>query len=228
TVSFTTEDLVDGDDISYLYDALFNNPNVGIDKPVTVTGNVVTLGGPDGGNYTLVLDPSLLNDLLADITAATLTLTITGDFTADNKVYDGTTSAIIVDNNLVLLEGLVPVDTGNVELNAVATFLDRNAGTGKTVVLTDSTLTGVNASNYVIDFTGAPTTTADITPKDVTLTADPVSKGYDGTTAYTTQSGALSALTDQLGVSGDTVSTATIAYTDKNAGAGNKTVTLSG
>jgi len=36
-------------------------------------------------------------------------------------------------------------------------------GTGKVVSLTGSTLTGADAANYILDFTGAPTTTAEIT-----------------------------------------------------------------
>ena len=87
-------------------------------------------------------------------------LTISGSFTSDNKQYDGTTTASIDINDLTL-SGIVGGDT--VTLNASAVFEDANVGTGKVVSLTGSTLTGADAANYILDFPGAPITTAEIT-----------------------------------------------------------------
>src|SRR5690606_35817076 len=90
-------------------------------------------------------------------------------------------------------------DVGNVTLEAVATFVDANAATGVEVTLADSTLSGSAASNYDIDFTGAPTASADITPKALTasIIGDPT-KTYDGDTSATLASGnfSLSGLVD--------------------------------
>jgi hypothetical protein len=94
------------------------------------------------------------------------TLTIGGSFTANNKQFDGNTSATIATNNLTLT-GKVGSDA--VTLTAVAVFDNFSAGTGKTVSLTGSTLTGANAGNYTLSLTGAPTTLADITPVTPTL-----------------------------------------------------------
>ena len=52
---------------------------------MTVSG--VTIGGVDAGNYTLT-QPTALGNVTA--------LGITGNFTAGNKAYDGTTAATVV------------------------------------------------------------------------------------------------------------------------------------
>ena len=52
-----------------------------------------------------------------------------------------------------------------------------------------------------------------------------MTKTYDGGLTYNTQAADLSTLTNQL-ISGDSVSAATISYTDKNAASGTKVVTL--
>ena len=62
---------------------------------------------------------------------------------------------------------------------------------------------------------------------EVTLTAPSVTKTYDGGTTYTTTAGDLTSIGAPL-VGGDTISAATIAYTNRDFGIGNKTVILSG
>ncbi|WP_228768299.1 YDG domain-containing protein [Limnohabitans sp. DM1] len=76
------------------------------------------------------------------------------------------------------------------------------------------------------------TGTGSITPKDVTLVAGPVSKTYNGNTDYSVTQADLDTLSGQL-ITGDTVSGASISYTDKNvsrdangAVLSNKTITL--
>jgi hypothetical protein len=66
-----------------------------------------------------------------------------------------------------------------------------------------------------------------ITPKSVTLTAPVVSKTYDGNASYTPTNANLNALSNQLGVVGDSVSAATLAFTNKNAGYGSKQLGVS-
>ncbi len=89
---------------------------------------------------------------------------------------------------------------------AIGAFVDKNVADGKTVTISEITLTGADAANYVLAGTGnQPDTTADITAKALTL-ADgtvKVTKVYDGTTAAGTLTGEL-ALTDAI--ENDTVS----------------------
>ena len=155
------------------YSATFANKNIGTAKPVTVTG--VTLSGADAGNYT-VSQPS---GLTADITAKTLSVS----FQADNKAYDGNTSATIKSSPAPALVGVVSGDvvvlgTGG----ASASFDTKNVGTGKTVTGSGFTKSGADAGNYVF---ASPqgTTTADITAKNLTISgAVAQNKVYDGNT----------------------------------------------
>ncbi len=151
--------VVEGDTVtidSSSYSASFADKNVGTDKAVTVTG--VALGGTGAGNYT-VSQPS---GLTADITAKA----ITGNFTADNKVYDGNTSATVLTRSLTdeVAGDAVSLSGGT------ATFNTKDVGTGKAVTLTGTSLSGADAGNYSLS--GVNTTTASITPRSITVTAD--------------------------------------------------------
>ncbi|WP_139214787.1 beta strand repeat-containing protein [Pelosinus propionicus] len=105
------------------------------------------------------------------ITPAALTVT---NLTASNKVYDGTTAAIVSGT----LSGVIGTDT--VTLGG-GTFSDKNAGDGKTVTVT---LTGADAGNYTVN----TTTTADITQAALSVTASNAAKTYNGL-AYSGGSG---------------------------------------
>ncbi len=153
---------VTGDDVQLTgVTAAFAQADVGTGIEVSIAG--ANLTGDDAGNYTVTIVGAPTTT--ADITA--LQLTIGGTFTAEDKVYDGTTAATINGGGL-FLEGTIIVP-GSVTLNAVGTFAQSDVGTDILVDLKASTLTGTAAGNYTLDTTTAPTTTADITPKDLTI-----------------------------------------------------------
>jgi filamentous hemagglutinin family protein len=83
---------------------------------------------------------------------------------------------------------------------------------------------GVSSNYNALTTTGS---SVNVTARPVTLTAPSVTKNYDGQLGYATSPGDLNLimLSGPL-VGSDTVSAATIAYTNKNAGAGNKAVNL--
>ncbi|MFN2304374.1 MAG: YDG domain-containing protein, partial [Anaerolineales bacterium] len=81
---------------------------------------------------------------------------LTGSFTVEDKVYDGTTAATVLTRSL---SGAVSGDDVNL-VGGTATFSDKNVGTDKTVTLTGASLSGTDAGNYVLD--SVATTTADI------------------------------------------------------------------
>ena len=151
------------------------------------------------------------------LTIAQKALTISG-ITASNKTYDGLLTAT-VNTASVAKTGLIAGDTLTVSSTGV--FANKNAGTGKTVTLTN-TYGGADVNNYAI--TDQTTTTADIAQKALTITgisAD--NKTYDGllTATVNTASVAKTGLID-----GDTLTvSSTGVFADKNAGTG-KTVTL--
>ncbi len=106
------------------YVANFDNGSAGNGIPVTVSG--LSLDGSASGNYSLT-QPS---GLRANITE--LGVTISSGLSANNKPYDGTTTATMTSNNVVLA-GVLAGDTGNVLLvtnGYVANFAMAVRGTG--------------------------------------------------------------------------------------------------
>ena len=166
-------------------------------------------------------------------------LTVTG-LTAQNKVYDATTTAPLSGTAALLgAEALGSGSTSDgkpytgddvsVGGTAAGTFSNKDVGTGKAVTVTGCTLSGAQAGNYTV--TQPTGLTANITPKALTITGlSVVNKFYDGTTAVTLN-GAASLLaaegpgtgttSDGKPYTGDAVSvggTATGEFADRNVG----------
>jgi hypothetical protein len=148
-----TDDRIAGDDLTASYtNAVFADKNVQNGKLVSVSGISVT--GTDAGNYTVNTEASTV----ADITGATLTVV---GIVAENKVYDGTTVAILNLDGAALV-GVVSGEDVLVDASAVAgAFSDAEVGTNKLVTVSGLTLIGADAAQYTLT---QPTTTADITP----------------------------------------------------------------
>ena len=168
----------------------------------------------DVGNYAITDQASTT----ATITQKALTL---GGIITSNKVYDGT-SAATLNTAGVTFTGLIGGDTVTLGGDGTGTFIDKNVGTNKAVIVSGYTLVGSDAGNYAV---GQPTgLTADITPASLLVSGLTASnKIYDGTdAAIVNTAGAV--LTGLIG--GDTVTvSATGTFSDKNVGTG-KTVTL--
>ena len=190
----------------------FLDKNVGVGKPVTVSG--YTLTGLDAANYSIVQPTGLF----ASINQASLAVT---GVAAATKTYDGTTAATLAGTAAVTGFG---GDVVNVTGTGSASFFDRNAGINKPVSVTGYTLGGADAANYSI-----------VQPAGLTATINQANlavagigafdKTYDATTAAT-----LSGSATVTGIGADDVSvggTGTGVFADKNAGAG-KAVTVTG
>jgi len=165
--------VVNGDDVSLNDPATgsYDNKDVGTGKPVSVTG--LAISGADAGNY--MLSSASVSGPVGQVQA--LALTVTG-VTANNKVYNGTTTATI-DTSSAMLVGVVSGD--DVELvssGSSATFSNQNVGTGKSVTVIGLSLRGADAGDYTLI---QPTVTADITPAALAVTADAQTMTYGGT-----------------------------------------------
>ncbi|MFG6415156.1 YDG domain-containing protein [Roseateles sp. DC23W] len=155
--------LVGGDTVTLTQTGQFADKNVGTGKAITVTG---TLGGASAGDYSI----SPTTGLTADITPRALTL---AGLQAQDKVYDGTLAAQIGTQGLEW-QGRVAGD--QVLLNSVTgSFADRNAGMGKVVAVVAS-LGGADLGNYLVSV--QPQSSAAITPRGLTVTADDQRKIY--------------------------------------------------
>jgi MBG domain (YGX type)/YDG domain/HYR domain len=195
----------------------FADKNVGIGKPVQVTG--LTIGGADAGNY-LLTQPTAT----ADITPKGLTIE---GAVANDKVYDGNANATVdlTDTSLVGVIGgdIVTIDSSDY----LAWFASKDVGTNKPVVVAGVALSGADAGNYTV---AQPTgLTASITRKGLTVSGiTPANKTYDGTTdaALNTAGATLVGVASGDNVALD-VSAAAGFFADKNVGSG-KSVTVTG
>ncbi|CAB3809604.1 YDG domain-containing protein [Paraburkholderia fynbosensis] len=153
--------------------------NVGNQKPFAASGLAgYTLTG-DGtakaSNYTLVGGTDWVT-----ITPAQLDVLNT---VAQNKVYDGSTNAVLQGATLNGVLGSDVVALGN---DTQGQFNDKNVGDGKPVTANMS-ISGTDAGNYtLVQPTGLA---ANITPLGVTVEASASNKVYDGTTTATVQLG---------------------------------------
>lgn len=176
----------------------------------------------------------------ATVTNGTLTVNrrdITPSFVAQDRIYNGTTSASVNGNLANTVRGDV------LTLSQTASFRDRNAGTNKTVDIRGITLGGVDAANYRLVLSGTPntpvdantaiTTTATIHRADLLITLPTTlgarSKVYDRSTLLATGASSFVAGGGTQVFAGDSLVTtgATANFSDFNAGTG-KTITLAG
>ncbi len=187
----------------------FTDKNVGSGNKTVTTSGVTVTDGNSGSNYTV----SYAANNASTISPYVVSLNGT-------RVYDG--SANILAS--VLGTGAL-VGTETLSLSGAGTVANKNIGVGKTLTLGSLALgdgsNGGLAANYTL--TGG-TDSVSITTAPLTLSTSNVSRVYNGdlTAAGTAvvSSGTL--------FSGDTLSGGSFAFTDKNVGSGNKTVTTSG
>ena len=209
TVTLASADIAVGDQVTLSYgQAQFDTKHVGTAKTVTVSG--ISLSGPDAGKYEL-------QNTTATASAAISALTVSGGFTAADKVYDGTTAAVVTARQLngVLSGDDVVLSGGS------AAFGDKSVGSAKTVVLSGASLSGTDAGDYRLG--SVDTALAAITARSLTVTATASDKVYDGTTAATV------ALASADLVAGDAVTFdwANALFDTKDVGAA-KPITVSG
>ena len=214
TVSIATVSavgLVGGDTTSTLSQT-FDTRNAGTGKTLTV-GSFTISDGNGGNNYNV-----LTNTALGTINAKALTVT---GVSAQNKVYDGATTATLLGGSL---SGIVTGDTV-IFTAGTGTFADKNTGTAKSVTASGYGITGTDAGNYVIG--SQPTgLSANVTPKSLTASLiGTSSKQYNQTTAATLASGNYG-LTGFVGGEGATVTQTAGTYDSKNVGT-SKMVTAS-
>ena len=147
---------------------------VGTGYPITaLAGANATIPGADIAYRFVYEVPATLS-----ITPALLTPSLTGTV---EKTYDGTTAATLAPGNIAL-SGLANGDA--VTASGGGTYADPNVGTAIPVTLGTVTLSGANASDYVLAPIFPSADIGVIVPAQLTaaLTGG-VEKTYDGTTA---------------------------------------------
>ena len=225
--SFMSPLTVTANSVSMVYDRqVYAGPLTASYSNPAALGNLqgsLVLASSEGGNVnanTYSITPSglwsnnqqgyAISFVPGTLTISPAPLSISG-ITVSNKVYDGTTAATITGNAPVL-SGVIAGDTVSLSGSlSVGGFVSKNAGLNVPVVISGVSLTGPSASNY--SFTGTATTTANITPEPLTITAATDTKTYNGSVA----SGATPTLTSGTVFAGDTLSGLSQAFQSKNA-----------
>ena len=201
--------LVGSERLTFSPSGQFDTKDAGTGK--TVTGTVALADGSNGG---LAANYSFAGTGVVTTTAAITPkpLTLSG-VSAANKVYDGNTTATLVGSGA--LTGLVGSES--LTFNPRVQFENKNAGTGKAVNVTVNLGNGANgglAANYTTS--GGTVTTANITQRDISVTAATAAdKIYDASAAATVTGWTLSGA-----IAGDQVSVASGSgvFADPNVG----------
>ncbi|NYT39717.1 filamentous hemagglutinin N-terminal domain-containing protein [Sphingomonas sp. R-74633] len=211
--------IVGGDDVSLDLSGasgVFATRNVG--NAIAVTGTGFALSGTDAANY-VVGQPS---GIAANITPAAL---VVSGLVANDKTYDGTTTGTLNTAGLQITALISGDDVTPDGSGAQINFATKNAGQDIPVSIAGVTLTGADAGNYEITYSGS--LTADILQRVLTFGfAGVPTKVYDGTTNVVV-SGANASLGNV--VAGESVSiaqAANVEYASKNVGVWNIIGTL--
>jgi len=129
----------------------------------------------DGSGLTANFGNYIFVQAAGNATALTIgPATVTPVVTISNKTYDGTTNATIASQSL---QGVVGSDDVALDTNDVAFFASANVGTGISVTVSNLSLIGSVATNYILA-TNVVTTNVDITPATLTYVADPTNRVY--------------------------------------------------
>ncbi len=195
--------LANGDTLTLSGAGTVADKNVGNGKTVTLGSLLLGNGTGLASNYTFTGGTQIAN-----ITPRALTVSALGVA----KIYDGlSAAAVTLGDNRILSDVL--------SINSSASFIDKNAGAGKTINVSGISLSGADAANYTVN--AAATTTADITARALNATALGVSKIYDGLTT------GAATMTDNR-ISNDVLTVnSTVEFLNKNVGVG-KSVNVTG
>ena len=163
--------------------AYTTNSNVNIKVEYNVNGTWQTEAPIHAGTYEVRVSVSENGDFTAASDTKAYTIrqreVVISGITAKGKVYDGTADAEL-DYSKAMFAGAVKGDS--LTVRAEGTFADSNAAKGKTVTITKPVLGGGSAGDYILADNGQQTsTTADISPKEITVKITPNGGIYEGT-----------------------------------------------
>ena len=159
------------------------NSDANIKVEYNVNGTWQTEAPMHAGTYEVRVSVSENGDFTAASDTKAYTIrqreVVISGITAKGKVYDGTADAEL-DYSKAVFAGAVKGDS--LTVSAEGTFADSNAAKGKTVTITKPVLGGGSAGDYILADDGQQTsTTADISPKEITVKITPNGGIYEGT-----------------------------------------------
>ncbi|MES2025227.1 MAG: GLUG motif-containing protein [Pseudomonadota bacterium] len=155
-----------GDTVNSSGSQVFLDKNAGGNKAVRASGVTIADAGGDDmtGNYNI----SYVDNTSSTINKADLNVTANGI----DKIYNGLTNASVTYS-----DDRIAGDALN--FTGSANFNDKNVGNNKAVDVSNIILSGTDANNYNL-VSNTASTTANITPASLIVTANSTSKFYDG------------------------------------------------
>ena len=168
------------------YDLTYNGDDQELVSSGATSHGTITYSASENGTYTATIptgkdagpyevwwkltgdeDHADIEPTKITVTINKKAVTVTG-IAASDKTYNGNTAAVLTYEN-VTISGKLASDA--LTVTATGTFEDANAGTNKTVNITNLNLGGTSADNYELAASGHQVTaTADINPLPVTVT----------------------------------------------------------
>ncbi|MGN6495316.1 MAG: YDG domain-containing protein [Agriterribacter sp.] len=218
TENYSLENRVEGDDITVVGTAAYENSKAGTGKKITAQDFV--LSGSDKDNYSLGNISAVVK---GDISPKSIEVSILSA-PVISKTYDGTNKALLQPQHYNI-SGVIGEDEVSIG-ESVAAYADKKAGFDKTITVNGFVLAGADKGNYALS-TESATASGDILAKEITASfaqTPAISKTYDGNTTAN-----IPAQKYQLnGVeSGDDVLVSATAVYDNSKAGEEKTVTAS-
>jgi gliding motility-associated-like protein len=159
----------------------YNNKTVLLASNVAFSG--LTLTGSQASNYSFTIQSNALSNITPKHINAI-------DITTTNKIYDGTTAAIVTGGSFIaaITSGTgtsndkTPYINDNIVLVPSGYFLSKDVA-DNIAITSSSTIAGIDKDNYILD--QPILTSRNITPKKVSMNglSVPAPKIYDGTTS---------------------------------------------
>jgi gliding motility-associated-like protein len=133
--------------------ATFNNKNIGVGKPVTVSG--INLTGIDADNY-------ILSSSTASGTASITLKSIIITAIANDKPYDGNKNATVaLSSNGLIISDIITLN------KILAEFDNPEVGNNKLVTISGISIAGIDAINYSLINNSATTNASIIAPATI-------------------------------------------------------------
>ncbi|NRT16167.1 uncharacterized protein (UPF0210 family) [Flavobacterium sp. 28A] len=169
---FALNGVVSGDDVMLKNPVAgeLNNKNIGENKAVTIID--LKLYGADSKNY--ILSTTTLTATIGTVTSKKLNVSLKGSVT---KIYNGTTVADLSATNYELT-GVLENEVVILNNPSLGEYGTKDIGEDKTITVSNLTISGVDASNYILSSQTASGKIGVITKKVITVTADAKTKVY--------------------------------------------------
>jgi predicted outer membrane repeat protein len=177
--NFVLEGVVEGDNVFLINPVVgqLNNKNVQANKTVTIDD--LKISGSDAKNY--VLSAASVSANLATVTPKELNVSLIGNTT---KIFDGSTDAVLSGDNFEL-NGVLEFDIVNLNYPSTGSYDTKGVGSNKTITVNNLSITGNDASNYVLNAQKTSGQIGEITPKDITVKANALQTKVYGATEPT-------------------------------------------